>query len=113
LLFKNKAATSALNLLIYILIISFSFEAEVRGASSELYSSERITAQLITAENGVNSKTRTISAALFVSLNDGWKTYWRSPGEVGYPPTIDCQIQKTYQTLNFTGQLQKDLAHLG
>ena len=113
LLFKNKAATSALNLLIYILIISFSFEAEVRGASSELYSSERITAQLITAENGVNSKTRTISAALFVSLNDGWKTYWRSPGEVGYPPTIDWSDSENISDTKFYWPTPKRFSAFG
>lgn len=28
-------------------------------------------------------------AALRVRLADGWKTYWRSPGEAGIPPSLD------------------------
>lgn len=112
-LFKNKTATSVLNLLIYILIISFSFETEARGASSALYSSERITAQLITAENGVNLKTRTISAALIISLNDGWKTYWKSPGEVGYPPTIDWSDSENILNAKFYWPTPKRFSAFG
>ncbi len=28
-------------------------------------------------------------AALRITLDDGWKTYWRAPGEAGIPPHID------------------------
>ena len=28
-------------------------------------------------------------AALSITLAPGWKTYWRSPGEAGIPPTLD------------------------
>ena len=28
-------------------------------------------------------------AALHLELADGWKTYWRSPGDVGIPPRFD------------------------
>ncbi|MRJ44512.1 thioredoxin family protein [Idiomarina loihiensis] len=30
-----------------------------------------------------------LPALLHVELNEGWKTYWRSPGEGGIPPTVD------------------------
>ena len=30
-----------------------------------------------------------LPALLHVELNEGWKTYWRSPGEGGIPPTFD------------------------
>lgn len=28
-------------------------------------------------------------AALRITLDEGWKTYWRAPGEAGIPPSID------------------------
>ena len=28
-------------------------------------------------------------AALRIALDDGWKTYWRAPGEAGSPPSFD------------------------
>ena len=32
---------------------------------------------------------RTLSGGLRIALDEGWKTYWRSPGEVGIPPALD------------------------
>lgn len=31
----------------------------------------------------------TLSAAIEVELDDGWKTYWRSPGDAGLTPLLD------------------------
>ena len=28
-------------------------------------------------------------SALHIELNDGWKTYWRAPGDAGIPPHFD------------------------
>ena len=28
-------------------------------------------------------------AGLEIRLDEGWKTYWRSPGDAGIPPTFD------------------------
>jgi suppressor for copper-sensitivity B len=36
-----------------------------------------------------------------VRLNDGWKTYWRSPGEVGIPPTIDWTGSENLASVEF------------
>ncbi|MEO1227045.1 MAG: protein-disulfide reductase DsbD domain-containing protein, partial [Pseudomonadota bacterium] len=30
-----------------------------------------------------------VPAGLHVLLPDGWKTYWRSPGDAGLPPSLD------------------------
>lgn len=58
------------------------------AAESEPHVSAISTARLISAENGVLPDTRYISAGLAITLEDTWKTYWRSPGEVGLPPEI-------------------------
>jgi len=63
--------------------------AMAMAGSSPSYVSDRITARLITAENGVAPEARTISAAIEVKLAEGWKTYWRAPGAVGYPMELD------------------------
>ncbi|MCH2164123.1 MAG: thioredoxin family protein [Marinovum sp.] len=44
--------------------------------------------RLISAENGVAPDASTLSLGLMVEMEPGWKTYWRSPGEVGLPPEI-------------------------
>ncbi|WP_306114975.1 MULTISPECIES: protein-disulfide reductase DsbD [unclassified Roseovarius] len=59
------------------------------AAESDAYQSSTLTARLITVEEGVRTDARTISAGLSITLEEGWKTYWRSPGEVGLPPEVD------------------------
>ncbi|WP_424971847.1 protein-disulfide reductase DsbD family protein [Dinoroseobacter sp. S76] len=58
------------------------------AAQSEAHVSPISTARLVTVENGVAPDTRHLSAGIAVTLEDTWKTYWRSPGEVGLPPEV-------------------------
>ena len=38
---------------------------------------------------GWRTKAGTRMAAIRINLADGWKTYWRAPGEAGIPPSFD------------------------
>lgn len=42
--------------------------------------------RLIAAMDGVGPSAQTLAFGWQVELADGWKTYWRSPGEAGLPP---------------------------
>lgn len=57
--------------------------------SSDPFSTNAVTARLISVQDGVPPGAETLSAGLDLTLSEGWKTYWRSPGEVGIPPQID------------------------
>ena len=48
-------------------------------------------AQLVRAEviPGWRTTDGTHMAALHLTLAEGWKTYWRSPGDSGFPPRFD------------------------
>lgn len=48
-------------------------------------------ATLVFAQDGIAPGAKTVSGALVLDLEPGWKTYWRSPGEVGIPPQFDWQ----------------------
>lgn len=48
----------------------------------------RGSARLITAVQATGSSTR-LDAALELRLAPGWHTYWRTPGDAGFPATID------------------------
>ncbi|MDU9005669.1 protein-disulfide reductase DsbD domain-containing protein [Sedimentitalea todarodis] len=39
--------------------------------------------------DGGLTKRGTYMSALRISLSDGWKTYWRAPGDAGIPPQFD------------------------
>ena len=56
--------------------------------SQELLEGEFVDARLIASANGVG-ELDSIPAGLHIRLPDGWKTYWRSPGEAGLPPAVD------------------------
>ncbi len=65
------------------------WSGETSAAQSSAYKSNAVAARLLTAQDGVPEHAETVSGALHLALGKGWKTYWRSPGEVGTPPSID------------------------
>lgn len=46
---------------------------------------------------GEQNDDGTINAALEVALDDGWKTYWRVPGENGIPPRFDFSLSQNLE----------------
>ncbi|WP_186201958.1 protein-disulfide reductase DsbD family protein [Jannaschia seosinensis] len=61
----------------------------VAAAESQSVRGRAVEARLIAAEDGIRAESGTVSAGLALTLDAGWKTYWRSPGEVGLPPVLD------------------------
>ena len=55
---------------------------------SGLFQSPQSSARLVAAVQGTGDLA-TIPLALHIVLQPGWKTYWRSPGDAGYPLQID------------------------
>ena len=74
--------------LLFLSLLSLALVG-ARAAESGPFGGDRLTASLVTAENGITPDASTISAGLHVRLEGDWKTYWRTPGEVGLPPSID------------------------
>ncbi len=56
--------------------------------SAELMPGVVVQTRLVSAVTAVGSLDR-VPAGLHVVLPEGWKTYWRSPGDAGLPPSID------------------------
>src|SRR5688572_13017658 len=56
--------------------------------ASALFRSPQSTAQLVSAVAGTGD-LESIPTAIHVALQPGWKTYWRSPGDAGYPMQVD------------------------
>ena len=61
------------------------------AAETDIQTTSTATAQLVIVQNGVGPNVGTLSGALIVTLEPGWKTYWRSPGEVGMPPQLNWE----------------------
>ena len=58
------------------------------AASSGTVETPTLAARLVTASDGVGEGAATVSGGLALEMAPGWKTYWRSPGEVGLPPAL-------------------------
>ena len=73
-------------------LTSFAFFPHFANAdnapASALFRSPQSTAQLVSAVAGTGDLDH-IPTAIHIVLQPGWKTYWRSPGDAGYPMQID------------------------
>ena len=61
----------------------------VKAAESESFSNPAVTARLISAEDGIAPDAASVSLGLALEYGEGWKGYWRTPGEVGLAPEIN------------------------
>ena len=55
----------------------------------------------VTVLPGWRTESGSQMAALRIELADGWKTYWRAPGEAGIPPSVDWQGSNNLQDVRF------------
>ncbi|MBT5013165.1 MAG: disulfide bond formation protein DsbD [Rhodospirillaceae bacterium] len=62
--------------------------ADAKEASSNVVRTDHTTVALISASTSIGD-TKTVSLGLHFKLKEGWKVYWRSPGDAGYPPSLD------------------------
>ena len=61
---------------------------EARASASAWVETEQTRLRLVSATSGVGFE-RTLRLGLEFRLKPGWKVYWRSPGDAGYPPSLD------------------------
>ena len=81
-------------LLLAALLALLAAPSAALAAQGDAVRAETVTARLIAAEDGVAPQAGRLSAGLALDLAEGWKTYWRSPGEIGLPPEIDWSGSK-------------------
>lgn len=81
---------------VFTTLLSASF-----AASSFDHSAPMLDARLITAEDGVTPGATTLSGGLVIALADGWHSYWKSPGQVGYPPSVDWSASENVAYVEF------------
>lgn len=65
-----------------VFLAIFYFSAPAWALESETQRAEFSSARLIVGER---LSENTVDAAVEITLTDGWKTYWRSPGDAGFP----------------------------
>ena len=67
---------------------AFAIAGEARAAASAWDGAEFAEVRLISAQRAVDTNGAAV-LGLHFRLAPGWKIYWRTPGEAGFPPRID------------------------
>ncbi|MCV6825849.1 MULTISPECIES: protein-disulfide reductase DsbD family protein [Halocynthiibacter] len=98
-LFDKRKAQGLLAAGAMALVSLSSFSAD--AAQSDVYTSPSLNGALITAQDGIAPGATTVSAGLHLEMAEGWKTYWRSPGEVGLPPELDWSASENVANVEF------------
>jgi len=74
--------------LFLVLVFGFATSAKATEAASDWVKTEQTEIRLIAASNTTGSG-QDVKIGLQVKLQPGWKIYWRSPGDAGFPPHLD------------------------
>ena len=80
-----------LKYLIFILIILFS--KNLYSLETEWSIGPESKVRLISPISHNNNENKLILGIEY-ELNEGWKTYWKSPGEGGFPQQINWELSK-------------------
>jgi len=71
-----------------VLAIVALFPARASAEASQWSQTEHVQVRLVSATTGVGEATQ-LALGLHFRLDRGWKIYWRSPGDAGFPPAAD------------------------
>ena len=67
------------------------------AAASPWKNADFVDARLISAVDGTG-QLDAVPLGLELRMKEGWKTYWRSPGDAGLPPTLDWAASKNVKS---------------
>jgi suppressor for copper-sensitivity B len=82
--------SGSLALMVAIAVAGTTYAAAADRAASPWVETEQTQIRLVAARDGVGDGAN-VTLGLHVRLEDGWKIYWRSPGDAGIPPHFDWQ----------------------
>ncbi len=85
---KTAFGTALLGIFLGIVPLASAGAQPADPGASEWSHGEKARVRLISTVTGVG-ELETMQLGLEVVLEEGWKTYWRSPGDAGVPPHID------------------------
>ena len=74
--------------------------APLQAANSDWARNDQGQLRLISASQSAGGDAR-LRLGLQVQMAEGWKIYWRSPGEAGYPPQVDWSGSENLESATF------------
>jgi suppressor for copper-sensitivity B len=73
---------------VFLFVLTVALAPSAMAASSDWVETPESSARLVTAVSATGTLAA-VPAGIEIELQPGWKTYWRSPGDAGYPVTVD------------------------
>ena len=70
------------------LVVAFATAGDAGAVTSDWVRNDQGRLRLISASDTVGASPN-VRLGLQFEMAEGWKIYWRSPGEAGYPPDVD------------------------
>jgi suppressor for copper-sensitivity B len=70
-----------------VLALLWACMAHAESGTGNVVATEQSAARLVSAVTGAGDLT-SLPVGLDVTMKSGWKTYWRSPGDAGFPPEL-------------------------
>lgn len=101
----------AASLLAALTLLGLSW-TPARAQAGPWVETEVVKGRLIAAVAGVG-RLETIPVGLQLELAEGWKTYWRSPGDAGLPPRVDWSGSENLQEATFRWPAPRRFALFG
>lgn len=80
-------------------ILSTATSSAIAADASPWAEDTQSAARLIAASAQNESGSRVFRAGVEIRLKEGWKTYWRYPGDSGVPPVLDFSKSQNVKTV--------------
>ena len=98
--------------LLLVLGALFGAAQQAQAGASRWVETEHTRLRLIsqTAATGVGA---TVTLGLHFQLNDHWKIYWRSPGDAGFPPSVNLEGSSNAESAEILWPLPERFSILG
>ncbi len=93
-----------------ILALALVFPSLAEAASSAWAETDQTAVRLIAATDTAGDA---LTLGLQFRLDPGWKVYWRSPGDAGYPPRIDWSESENLGAVDMSWPTPKRFSVLG
>lgn len=85
---------------------AFAIPAQLSALESDWGRADHIEARLLSAQSAAGQSTD-LQAALHVRLDQGWHTYWRTPGDSGLPPEINWEGSENLKSVEISWPFPK------
>ena len=111
--YKEKIISANYFLKISFFIIAIFFISNPINAVSSNWSIDEFSKVRLISPLTNNNNQNTLTIGLEYNMDPGWKTYWKSPGDGGFPQSIDWEKSSNVNNILLKWPTPKEFEILG